>query len=273
MIEWNWSSAGESAWRADRGLAYSDGLFETIRISSQGPVLLEGHRDRLLAGCRALGLPFTSRNWEHWWYQVNRLKWLEADHRDGCIIKIIVTRGSGGRGYKPSAMPVIRVISLRAELPPLPTVPVALYPCVTPVTEPSDGKGFKTLNRLEQVLAARELPVDCFEGLMCDRQGRPVEGTRTNLFVLTNGTLYTPPRRQLAVSGVMRRALMQGLSTVDIPVKERVLSFAQLRQSQGVFITSSVLGVLPVARVGCLNVHYSERTAEIQQFVWHNFGI
>jgi 4-amino-4-deoxychorismate lyase len=273
VIQWNWPGNVAIDWKSDRGLAYGDGVFETLRVLPRGPVLAERHRERLLAGCKALGLPFTQAHWDRWWQEIDRRRWLHAENSAGHIIKIIVTRGSGGRGYRPPAAPTARVISARSAAPRLPEAPVRLHVCQTPVTATQPGNGLKTLSRLDQVLASREIPRDCFEGLMTDSQGRPVEGTRSNIFVLSNDILYTPPRWQLAVDGVMRQALVECLPQIGLEVRERPLIFAQLRQSQGAFIANSVMGVLAVAGIGCLNLRYAERIADVQAFTRQHFGI
>lgn len=158
-------------------------------------------------------------------------------------------------------------------MPPLPSDPVDLCLCRTRVTPPQPGSGFKTLNRLDQVLASREIPEGYFEGLMTDHQGRPVEGTRSNLFVFSPKVIYTPPKWQLAVAGVMRDALMECLAAIGLVVKEKPLTFAEIRRSEGAFIANSVMGVLAVARIGCMSLRYAEKTSDIQTFTRQNFGI
>lgn len=272
MLEWLWPDSSEATWPTDRGLAYGDGVFETLRMLPSGPVLAEQHRDRLLAGCRALGLPFTRSDWDLWWRGLEHRRWLSAGQASGHIIKIVITRGSGGRGYRPPPQATPRVITTRAAMPALPVGPVRLQLCRTHLASPQ-LEGLKTLNRLEQVIASRELMPGCFEGLMTDPQGRPVEGTRSNIFVLSEGVVYTPPKWQLAVAGVLRNVLIERLPEIGIPVRERPLSFAWLGQSQGVFIANSVMGVVIVGQVGCCRLSLSETTASIQSFTRQHFGI
>lgn len=271
-MQWHWVGAGTD-WQTDRGLAYGDGLFETLRVLPSGPVLAERHRNRLLAGSRALGLPFAEEHWKCWLSELAQRGWLHTQEDAGHIVKIVVTRGSGGRGYRPPETASIRVITSIGPVPLIPAGPVALHLCRTAVAPVPGLAGYKTLNRLEQVLASRELPSGAFEGLMTDPQGRLVEGTRSNIFVLLDDLLYTPPRRQLAVAGVLRDALVEALPGIGIPVREAPIGFQRLRQSQGAFIVNSVMGVVEVGRIGCFKLGYAERTAEIRSFTRQHFGI
>ena len=157
-------------------------------------------------------------------------------------------------------------------MPALPQSPVQLQLCRTALTTNPNG-GLKTLNRLDQVMAARELSRTCFEGLMLDSLGRPVEGTRSNLFVFSNGIVVTPPDWQLAVAGVMRRVLIEVLPTLGIGIREQPLGFRQLKEGQGAFLASSVMGIIPIASIGCLKLRYPKRIQDIQSFTRQHYGI
>src|SRR5690554_5918603 len=102
------------------------------------------------------------------------------------VLKLILTRGAGGRGYQPAAGMVPNLLVFCSDAPPLPDAEgvVADFSRV-PLTVNPLLAGIKSLNRLEQVMAARELSGDCFEMLMANAQGHITEGTRTNLFVAT----------------------------------------------------------------------------------------
>ena len=77
----------------DRGLHYGDGLFETMAVFQGTPRFWQGHMDRLGAGCQQLGLPLTPQS-----VLLREVQTVSAGRRS-CVVKIIITRGSSGRGY------------------------------------------------------------------------------------------------------------------------------------------------------------------------------
>ena len=78
---------------SDRGLNYGDGLFETIAMVENNPLYWDAHMARLTEGCLRLGLPLPPFD------ALRNEARTVASRRDLCVIKIIITRGSGGRGY------------------------------------------------------------------------------------------------------------------------------------------------------------------------------
>lgn len=230
---------------SERALAYGDGVFETIRLHQGRAIFLQAHLQRLEQGCSQLGIncDFGALKQE--------IKSLRADS-ENAVLKILISRGSGGRGYRPDEnMQATRIISLH-PFPDLsafdPDQGVSVFFCRQRLSQQNELAGIKHLNRLEQVLASREWPGDeWFEGLMCDQQGNVVEGTRTNLFFAESGKLYTPSLEHCGVAGVLRQYLMSAMPervTVCDPV-----SPGRLLQAQELFLCNSVIGVWPVARL------------------------
>lgn len=232
----------------DRGLAFGDGVFETIAVVAGRPALWDEHLKRLRAGCRALGFPPPS------------CAELEGDAHSlfppgepgSGVLKLIVTRGSGGHGYAAPAKANPRRIALRRTPPEPPAAwwsdGVVLYPCRTRVTDRPPLAGVKHLNRLPQVVARSEWRgTEVFaEGLMRDESGNAVECTACNLFARFGDRLVTPPRDCLAVAGVMRAEIMGRAGVRGIEVVERTLPLADLQSADEVFVTNSIVGILPV---------------------------
>src|SRR5690606_27354079 len=183
----------------DRALHYGDGLFATVLVRRGVPLLWQQHLTRLQQSCPRLGIPLDNEALAH------DLSTLLAGSPDG-ILKIIISRGSGGRGYTPPAAPhTSRILQLH----PLPVgnelkaeQGVRLLRCQHPVSINPALAGLKHLNRLDQVLASRELQ-DYDEGLMCDPDGHVIEGIRSNLFVLTGQGIVTPDLSRAGVAGIM----------------------------------------------------------------------
>jgi 4-amino-4-deoxychorismate lyase len=228
----------------DRGLQYGDGLFETALLTGGRIRFLEEHLERLRAGCERLGIVCPDRD-----LLLKDLGLLTAGRGEG-ILKMVVTRGAGARGYRADG---------QAE----PTRIVALFPVPAAATMPGQGievrwcmmrlgrnpalAGIKHLNRLEQVLAQSEWnDPRIAEGLMLDTEGELVAATAGNLFLVRGGTLCTSDLRYCGIRGVMRGRVIVAAKTAGIPVEEQPLWPADLESAEEVFVTNAIRGMRPV---------------------------
>ena len=228
-----------SAW--DRGLAYGDGLFETVRVIDGTAPLWARHMARLREGCERLGLP--AQDVEVLAEESARV----ARHAPDGVVKIILTRGIGERGYAPSASATATRIVMAFPAPVLPPDwyrdGIRVRCCALRLAAQPELAGIKHLNRLEQVLARAEWSgVDVVEGLLFDQRGNLVSATAANVFVGMGGALLTPPIDACGVAGVMRSALLDALPGVHV----KTITKEDLMQADELFLTSSVRGVLPV---------------------------
>lgn len=241
-------SSGVSA--ADRGLAYGDGLFETIRMRGHQAVLRSLHLDRMVADAGRLGIPVRRGDLDAAIAQAGVEHGAEGSD---WVLKLILTRGAGGRGYR---LPEDCRPNLIVSVSPMPALPdsggVVADFSQFPLTVNPLLAGMKTLNRLEQVMASREFTEKEFELIMRDASGNLVEGTRTNLFVRHGGEWVTPPARSLAVAGVMRRHVMDCLRETGNQVCEGEVPPSMLSSSgfRGLYLVNSVVGVVPVRKMG-----------------------
>lgn len=224
-----------------RGLAYGDGVFETMRAHRGAVHWRDMHWTRLEASAPRLRLRLPDRRLLN--AQIDALL---CEQPDG-VLKLIVTRGAGGRGYAPSfeAEP-LWILSMHPLPPPMRADGLALRWCDTRLAPQPALAGIKHCNRLEQVLARGEwqdAAID--EGLMRDTDGNAVCATAANLFVLRDGRWTTPPVDHCGVAGVCRR---WALSALDAQVA--TLSIAQVESADVVFLCNAVHGILPVTRLG-----------------------
>ncbi|WP_053163083.1 aminodeoxychorismate lyase [Pseudomonas brassicacearum] len=237
----------------DRGLAYGDGLFETLAVHAGGPVLLDRHLQRLEAGCRrlALNVDMSALSTE-----------LNAYARclGNGVLKLILTRGDSLRGY--AADPLAPARRILQGNPPA-AYPAAhaeqgvlLFPCSVRLSEQPLLAGLKHLNRLEQVLARAEWSDGQYaEGLMLDTSGRVIEGVFSNLFLVRDGVLFTADLSRCGVAGVMRAELLFQAKSQGIATQITDISLEQLHQADEVFVCNSVYGVWPVR--GCGSARWS----------------
>lgn len=222
----------------DRGLAYGDGLFETILLRSGVPVLWDYHTARLLKGCQRLGIPFPSHASLNAACQGEPGAELE-------VLKLLLTRGSGGRGYAQPDQIMPRLLSRR--MPFLPSITrwqqgVTVRLCDLRLSRQPRLAGIKHLNRLENVLARQEWSdASVAEGLLTDSDGLVVEATSMNIFWQQAGALLTPFVDQCGVAGTLREALIDlgAVSQASLPVD-------QLTRVEQLWVANSVQGVWPV---------------------------
>lgn len=230
---------------SDRGLQYGDGLFETLSVVNGKPVFLAAHLQRLLAGCQRLLIPDPDLD-----QLKQEIEQLCCDASQA-VLKIIITRGSGGRGYRqPDPIHATRILSLH----PFPVYPldfqqqgISLRLCRQTVSINPRLAGIKHLNRLEQVLARAEWQDDQVqEGLMTDLNGLIIEGTMSNLFWIKAGVLHTPSLEQAGIAGIIRQIVLNIAQQADIATSVDTVSAEQLAVADEVFMTNSVIGIWPV---------------------------
>lgn len=228
----------------DRGLAYGDGLFETMRASAGTLPWWPRHRARLLAGARRLGIAAPSDS-----ALDAALAEALRESPEG-VVKIVLTRGIGARGYAPtpgveptlivsaSAAPAATASALHVDALDL---RLGVQPALA---------GMKHLNRLEQVLGAREVAERGLDdGLMADAAGFLTCSTRANLFARLGDCWITPPVDRAGVAGVARGVLLEGwappggLQVAPLPLQD-------LSRVDALFLSNAVRGILRVARCG-----------------------
>ena len=230
---------------ADRGLNYADGVFETLRLHAGAAPLLQRHLARLRGGAQRLALPWPGE--EVLRREIQHLA--RAGEGDG-VLKIVLTRGDGGRGYAPDpAAPGRRILS-RHPLPAGLEEPLEIGLCRTRLGSNPALQGLKHLGRLEQVLAAREAAAAGWgEGLMLDAAGFLTEGTRHHVFWRRAGRLETPPAGMLAVEGVMRALLLESLDAAGEPGCEATLRYDALHEIEEMVVCNAVAGVRGVKQL------------------------
>ena len=234
----------------DRGLSYGDGLFETIKVVNGRPTLFDLHLNRLRESAAFLGIQFSIEQ-----LKVEVAAFLPSICQADGILKIILTRGSGGRGYNPAGCEhTSRILSFH-DLPAYGLAPseqgIRLFHCRTRLGQ-SVLAGMKHLNRLENVLARSEWEVGsgCLEGLVQDFEGQIIEGTMSNLFFVQDGILKTPDLSRCGVKGVCRQYILGSARFWGLEVEESDYDLAVLEQADEVFVCNSVNGVWPVVACG-----------------------
>jgi 4-amino-4-deoxychorismate lyase len=246
MRAWINGIAGRHVGYLDRGLQYGDGLFETMRVQGGRIRLLEYHLDRLSHGCRRMSIDAPRAS------SLRRELVLRARPHGDAVLKLILTRGPGARGYRPSGRErCTRILSVSA--PPHAAAsrsPQRVRICATPIGSNPALAGLKTLNRLESVMARSEWTDErIWEGLMRDVDGRLVCGTMSNLFVRRGSALTTPLLDRCGIAGVMRRWVLEQAASLGLHPREGRLNLEHLDDASEVFMTNAVAGIVSVKAI------------------------
>lgn len=224
----------------DRGRAYGDGLFETMRAHAGDVPWWDAHWARLQRDAARLVIPVPAQ-------ATVREAVRGLIERGGDVVRLQLGRGPGPRGYAPDpqAEPVWTVSTHPA--PPTPQSLVLRW-CETRLAIQPALAGIKHCNRLEQVLARAEWLTHgsgADEGLMLDTAGAVVSAVSANLFVHVDGEWLTPPVDRCGVRGICRD---WAIAAVD--AREARLSRADVERADAVFLCNAVRGILEVARLG-----------------------
>ncbi len=241
----------------DRGLAYGDGLFETALVHEGLVVWWPAHLARLSEGAARLRIPMPDVAW-----LTTQLAVFVAQAPARAVLKLVLTRGVGGRGYAaPEKVEPTLALSLHAAPAPA-AAPITLRWCDTRMAIQPALAGIKHLNRLEQVLARAEWrDPDIHEGLMLDTDGQVGCATAANVFALVDGRWLTPPVRRRGVAGVARAWVLGHAPAAA----EAELSPAQVESADALFLCNAVRGILPVGRLGDRSWAANAALAELQR--------
>ena len=231
----------------DRGLLYGDGVFRTF-VASHGKAQQWPLQYRKLQhDCEALGIACPDKA-----LLSAELDGLLAQHTDG-VLKLIVTRGEGARGYfPPSGVEATHLW----DISPLPGYPaewethgIKTRMCQLRLGHQQRLAGIKHLNRLENVLAAAELSdiqspdSGLAEGLMMDTAGNVIGGTRSNLFLVSKGKLVTPDLSRCGVKGVQRDRVIAWATQHKMPLQVRNIGLDEVLHADELFVVNSVIGL------------------------------
>jgi 4-amino-4-deoxychorismate lyase len=247
-VHWLNLKAGADPGVSDRGFRYGDSLFETLRYYRGHWQLLDFHLQRLQLGCEVLDIPFPKDD-----IQVQlalAVSYLQEQSLEEACGRLVVTRGDSDRGYAAICESPNLVFSLTAVSLGWRAVqePARLIRCDLPLASQPRLAGLKHGNRLEQVLAAREVTREhADEGLLLNAQGEIVSAVSANVFGVFDGCLLTPSLHACGVAGTVRRLILEELATAaGMDVEVATICWADLQQAEELFLTNSLVGIWSV---------------------------
>lgn len=226
----------------DRGLHYGDGVFRTLKVAAGEVRWWWDQYRKLDEDCAALGIACPDK------------AMLEAEVRQLArepgvgVVKIVVTRGSGRRGYGIPADAAPTRIVMGFPFSGRENLDVRVRWCELRLSSQPRLAGVKHLNRLENVLARSEWEdAGIAEGLLLDETGHAICGTMSNLFIVEQETLVTPSLSGCGVAGVARGRILRAAERQGLAVKVEPLPRERLIASDGLFLCNSLIGVWRVA--------------------------
>jgi len=190
------------------------------------------------------------------------------------VLKLILTRGSGGRGYAPpeDAEPTLVLLRYPQRIPTMSDAQTGIVVrlCDLRLARQPVLAGIKHLNRLEYVLARAEWREPTIaEGLLFDTQGELVEAVASNVFLVQAGRLRTPYLDQCGVAGVMRAEVLACAERLGVAAEETRLCLDDVLCADEVFLTNSLHGIRPVRALhGYREWAAGELTQRLQHELW-----
>lgn len=228
----------------DHGFLYGDGVFETIRIYKGRPVWLERHLARLVRSCRQIHLPLPDKRWA-----LIVQKIIDRNRLDHAAIRLTISRESHSPGPSgsvvlfPRPLPYVTPSQRRHGV----TLTLATIRKPSPRSSPVYAK---TLNYLNNLLAKREATErGAFEGLLLTTGGRLAECSMSNIFLIKDKTLYTPSLACGVLPGITRGVVLEVAPTLGLQIHEGRYRPEFLYEADECFVTSSGVGILPVATI------------------------
>ena len=229
----------------DRAAQFGDGCFTTARIQQGQVALLDAHLQRLQTTCEKLQIPF------HDWLTLSEeMQRLARPHAQG-VLKVILTRGVGGRGYSTagcvSPTRILSVSPFPAHYARWREEGITLTQSPVPLGRNPWLAGLKHLNRLEQVLIRSHLEqTDADEALVLDSEGWVTECCAANLFWRKGRDVFTPRIDQAGVNGIMRQHIIAQLAESPYQLIEVVALPEALADADEVLICNALMPIVPV---------------------------
>ncbi len=232
----------------DRGFLLGDGLFETMRVANGKTFRFAQHLERLTRGADFLKIkpPFTPKELEKF---ARRL--VEANQMSEAILRVTLTRGPGVRGYSPKNPGAPTLAMTLHPLPPQNADEPLQWSLVTSSYRipASDAlSSFKTTSKILNVLAraeAEEKGAD--EALLLNTNGEVAETAGGNLFWVYQDKICTVPAGRGVLPGITRAVVLEICQSLGLETNKRVIKPEHLRNAEGLFVTNSALGIVPVA--------------------------
>lgn len=225
----------------DRSYLYGEGVFETLRCYNGKPAFFSQHFKRLQHSCKTLHLQFPLAE-EELFDAVKQL--LKADNKSNTLVRLTFSRMEA---QKQNLTLFCRPVTID---PALYETGATLLPMQTVINDDAAIAGIKSTNYLTKMLARAEADkAGAYEALLKNRNGFWVEGSRSNLFLVTAGRITTPPLSDGILPGVTRQIVITLIKSLQFSLLEDHITTIKLKEADEIFITGSATEVMPVANI------------------------
>jgi branched-chain amino acid aminotransferase len=241
----------------DHGFLYGEGIYEVVRTYGRKPFLFGRHMDRLRrsAAFLALPLPLDDAEFLGRVRETAEVFFAQPDATDDVYVRILVTRGAGEISYNPDSCLSPTVVVIVKPFTPLSAevyaggVRASLVPVLRNHPR-SVSPLIKSNNLLNNALAAQEAyRRGAFEGIMRNYRNEISEGSISNVFVVKNGVVTTPPLDAGLLAGITRAFVIEIAPSAGIEIREAPLLDEDLLTADESFLTSSTQEIVPVVQV------------------------
>jgi aminodeoxychorismate lyase len=233
---------------SDRGFLLGDGLFETMRVANGKTFRFAQHLERLMRGADFLKIkpPFTPKELEKFAVQL-----IAENQTPEAILRVTLTRGPGARGYSPKNTGTPTLAMTLHPLPPQNADEPLQWSLVTSSYRipASDAlSSFKTTSKILNILARDEAEgKSADEALLLNTNGEVAETAGGNLFWVFQDKICTVPTGRGVLPGITRAVVLEICQSLGLETNKRVIKLEHLRNAEGLFVTNSALGIVPVA--------------------------
>jgi len=246
----SWDKASVSVF--DRGLLYGYGLFETMRSYNGRVFYLDRHVARLMNSAGVLGIRDALGPQK---LETGVLRTLKANGLDDARIRLTVTAGEGGRSLSlPPSRSLTTIITVEELVLPSPEIySKGLRTSVVGIRRNSKSPMcyLKTLGYLENMLAhAEAVAAGSDEAILLNDEGYVAECSASNIFIVEAGSVVTPPIEAGVLPGITRGVVIELAIKLGIKLEQEAVSVERLLSAEEVFITNSVIEIMPIAAVG-----------------------
>lgn len=257
-----------------RAYHYGDGCFTTGIVQNGIFIEKEAHVARLIHSMKILGL--TELDWNTFNSQLSVIL-TKYKAKSVIGIKMMLSRGEGGRGYAPASQAPTQIMIQLFEYPAVyhqwQRLGIQLTISQFRLGHQPYLAGVKHNNRLEQVLIKQDLEAQNSQAkhnlfddaLVCDLDGNVIETSSANIFWVIEGELFTPDLSRAGVDGLMRQQVLNNLSEKNRACHIGDYSLQDIQRANEVFISNALHGIVPIYRIKQNQFEIGPITRQLQE--------